>query len=97
MPTQSEEQKKQWGITGVAIPGGVLIGMGIGFLIDNITAGILLGLGGGFIVMMIGMLILQFKRRSTSEAVTRESYASLFARGIILRVRNQTSRYVPIG
>ena len=62
MSPQSEEQKKQWGITGVAIPGGVLIGLGIGFLIGNIPAGLFLGLGCGFIVMMIGMLILQFKK-----------------------------------
>jgi len=62
MSPQSEEQKKQWGITGVAIPGGLFIGMGIGFLIGNITAGIFLSLGGGFFVMLIGMLILQFKR-----------------------------------
>ena len=62
MSTQSEEHKKQWSITGVAIPGGLFIGMGIGFLIDNIPAGIFLGLGGGFLVMLIGMLILQFKR-----------------------------------
>ena len=62
MSTQSEEQKKQWGITGVAIPAGLFIGMGIGFLIGNVTAGIFLGLGVGFLVMLIGMLILQFKR-----------------------------------
>ena len=62
MSAQSEETKKQWGITGVAIPAGVLIGIGIGFLIDNIAAGLFLGLGGGFLVMFIGMLILQFKK-----------------------------------
>ena len=62
MSPQSEEQKKQWSITGVAIPAGILIGIGIGFLIGNITAGIFLGLGGGFLVMLIGMLILQFKK-----------------------------------
>ena len=62
MSPQSEETKKQWGVTGVAIPAGVLIGMGIGFLIHNIAAGLFLGLGGGFLVMFIGMLILQFKR-----------------------------------
>jgi len=39
MSTKSEDEKKQWGITGVAIPAGLLIGMGIGFLVDNITAG----------------------------------------------------------
>jgi len=62
MSTQSEETKKQWGITGVAIPAGLLIGLGVGFIIDNIAAGIFIGLGGGFLVMLIGMLILQFKR-----------------------------------
>ena len=62
MPTKSEEQKKQWGIPGVAIPGGLLLGMGVGFLIGNVPAGMFIGLGGGFIVMLIAMLILQFKR-----------------------------------
>ena len=62
MSTQSDEQKKQWGITGVAIPAGLFIGMGFGFLIDNVPAGIFIGLGGGFIVMLISMLILQSKR-----------------------------------
>ena len=62
MSTQSDDQKKQWNITGVAIPAGLFIGMGIGFLIDNITAGIFLGLGGGFLVMLIGMLILRTRK-----------------------------------
>ena len=61
MPKQSDDQKKQWNITGVAIPAGLFIGMGVGFLVDNITAGIFLGLGGGFLAMMIGMLILRIK------------------------------------
>ena len=53
MSTQSEQPKKQKGITGVAIPAGLFIGMGMGFLIDNITAGIFLGLGVGFLAMLI--------------------------------------------
>ncbi len=61
MSPKSEDEKKQWNITGVAIPGGLLLGMGIGFLVDNITAGIFLGLGGGFLLMMVGMLILRIK------------------------------------
>ena len=61
MSTQSEDPKKQWGVAGVAIPAGLFIGMGVGFLIDNVTAGIFLGLGGGFLVMLIGMLILRVK------------------------------------
>ncbi len=53
MPTQSEQPKKHKGVSGVAIPAGLFIGMGVGFLIDNITAGIFLGLGGGFLIMLI--------------------------------------------
>ncbi|GAG28726.1 unnamed protein product [marine sediment metagenome] len=59
MSPQSDDQKKEWSITGVAIPAGLFIGMGVGFLVDNVTAGIFLGLGGGFLAMMIGMLILR--------------------------------------
>ena len=62
MSAQSDDQKKQWNITGVAIPAGLFIGMGWGFLVGNLTAGIFLGLGGGFLVMMIGMLILRIRR-----------------------------------
>lgn len=61
MPAKSDDLKKHWNITGVAIPAGLLIGIGFGFLIDNIAAGLFLGLGGGFFAMMIGMMILQFK------------------------------------
>ena len=62
MSPQSEETKKKWGIMGVAVPGGLLLGMGVGFLIGNVPAGLFIGLGGGFFVMLIGMLILQFKK-----------------------------------
>ena len=57
MSTQSEQPKKKKGISGVAIPAGLFIGMGVGFLINNITAGLFLGLGCGF----LGMLILRIK------------------------------------
>ena len=59
MSAQSDDQKKDWNITGIAIPAGVLIGLGVGFLVDNVAAGIFIGLGGGFLAMMIGMLILR--------------------------------------
>ena len=62
MAQQSEEQKKQWNTVGLAIPAGVLLGLGVGFLIDNIAAGLFIGLGGGFLVMFIGILILQLKK-----------------------------------
>ncbi|MFC2059823.1 hypothetical protein ACFLTZ_01860 [Chloroflexota bacterium] len=53
MSTQSEQPKKRKGVSGVAIPAGLFIGMGVGFLIDNIVAGLFLGLGGGFLTMII--------------------------------------------
>jgi len=53
MSTQSEQPKKRKGVTGLGIPAGLFIGMGVGFLIDNVTAGTLLGLGGGFLIMII--------------------------------------------
>ena len=62
MSRQPDDQKKHWNITGVAIPAGVLTGLGVGFLINNIAAGLFLGLGGGFLVMMIGMLILHIRK-----------------------------------
>ena len=58
MSTQSEEPKKRKGVTGLAIPAGLFIGLGIGFVFDEITAGIFLGLGGGFLVMIIVRAIL---------------------------------------
>ena len=53
MSTSPEQPKKQKGVSGVAIPAGVCIGLGVGFLVDNIPAGLFLGLGGGFLVMLI--------------------------------------------
>lgn len=35
------------------IPGGILLGMGIGFLVDNIPAGMFIGLGAGFVLLAI--------------------------------------------
>jgi len=53
MSTQSEQPKKQKGVSGLAIPAGLLIGLGVGSLVGNIAAGIFLGLGGGFLIMLI--------------------------------------------
>jgi len=58
MPTQSEQPKKGKGVTGLAIPAGLFIGIGVGFLVGNITAGVMLGLGGGFLGMIILRVIL---------------------------------------
>jgi hypothetical protein len=59
----SWEKNKQWGIAGVAIPGGLLLGMGIGFFVDNLVGGMFVGLGGGFLIMMIAMVVMQITKR----------------------------------
>ena len=53
MSTQPEQRKNHKGVSGVAIPAGLFIGIGIGFLVDNLIAGIFLGLGAGFLIMLI--------------------------------------------
>jgi hypothetical protein len=58
MSTQSEQSKKANGVTGLAIPAGLVIGIGVGLLVDNTSAGVLLGLGGGFLGMIILRVIL---------------------------------------
>ena len=59
MSTQSEEPKKKAkGVTGLAIPAGLLIGLGVGIVFDNVSAGVLIGLGCGFLGMIVLRVIL---------------------------------------
>ena len=44
MSSESENPKKRKGVSGVAIPAGLFIGMGIGFAVDELLAGLFLGL-----------------------------------------------------
>jgi hypothetical protein len=53
MPTESEQPKKHKGVSGLAIPAGLFIGMGIGFVTDELVAGLFIGLGVGFLVMLV--------------------------------------------
>lgn len=62
MADRSEDEKSQWNIVGIAIPAGVLIGLGVGFYTDNIPGGIFIGLGSGFLAMFLGMLILKTRK-----------------------------------
>ena len=58
MSTQSEQPKRAKGVSGLAIPAGILIGIGIGILFDSTIAGVLIGLGCGFLGMIILRVIL---------------------------------------
>jgi F0F1-type ATP synthase assembly protein I len=39
------------------IPGGLFIGLGIGWLMDYLVAGLFIGLGGGFLLYGLAMLL----------------------------------------
>lgn len=45
--------KKTEDLKGLLIPAGVITGMGVGFLIDNVVAGMFIGLGTGFAVLAL--------------------------------------------
>ena len=42
---------------GIFIPAGLLTGLGIGFLVDNVPAGLFIGLGVGFGLMAVTQLL----------------------------------------
>ena len=58
MSTQSEQPMKKKGLSGLAIPAGLFIGMGIGFAVDELVAGLFIGLGAGFLIMIILRIII---------------------------------------
>lgn len=45
------------GVGGLFIPAGIFIGMGIGFLIDQLVASMFIGLGAGFALFSLSLLI----------------------------------------
>jgi len=45
--------KKVEDLRGLLIPAGVITGMGVGFLIDNVVAGMFIGLGSGFAILAL--------------------------------------------
>ena len=57
MSNQNEEKKLPKGASGLAIPAGLLIGIGIGFLVGNVAAFTMIGLGAGFALMIVVRLI----------------------------------------
>ncbi len=53
MANEDKESKKNKGVSGLFIPAGIFIGMGIGFVTDELVAGLFIGLGVGFVAMGI--------------------------------------------
>ena len=51
------KKKKDKNMGGLFIPAGLFIGMGFGFIYDNLTAGLFIGLGAGFAAFGLSALI----------------------------------------
>jgi hypothetical protein len=51
------ERKKKENNAGLAIPAGLFVGMGVGFLTDSLVGWMFIGLGAGFLVMLLALLI----------------------------------------
>lgn len=56
--TDKSAMKKE--AQGFMIPAGIFIGLGIGFLIQNVAMGLFFGLGGGF--LLAGLIAWSMKR-----------------------------------
>jgi len=51
MSNENVQPKKGWEASGVFVPAGLLIGMGIGWLLGYLVAGLFIGLGAGLLLM----------------------------------------------
>jgi hypothetical protein len=56
------KEKDNRGAGALFIPAGILIGFGVGFLINNVPAGMFLGLGLGFLAFAITILVCKKKK-----------------------------------
>jgi len=54
MENEKKDDKK--GAGALFIPGGLMLGFGIGFIINNIAAGMFVGLGIGFILFALTLI-----------------------------------------
>jgi hypothetical protein len=55
MPAEQEMRRNNG--AGIFIPAGIFLGLGAGFLFNNIPAGLFVGLGAGFLLFAIFMVI----------------------------------------
>jgi len=46
-------KKKKQNLSGLFVPAGIFLGMGFGFLLDELVAGMFIGLGIGFLGMLL--------------------------------------------
>ena len=56
---RDNRSKKAWEASGVLVPAGLLIGMGIGWIFGHLVPGLFIGLGAGMLAMAIPQLFLR--------------------------------------
>ena len=56
---KNNEKKDRRGISALFIPAGLFVGMGIGFLTDQLVPGMYIGLGVGFVLFVISFLLIK--------------------------------------
>ncbi len=57
------KKTKKEDISGLAIPAGLFIGMGIGFITGEFIGWMFIGLGAGFVVMLLAMLLTKKRKK----------------------------------
>ena len=62
MSEEKDKFKKGWDISGVFVPAGLFIGMGVGWALDHMVPGLLAGLGVGFLLMAAAQLIIYIRK-----------------------------------
>ncbi len=53
MTDETEETKKKWAVSGLCIPTGLFVGMGIGWALGYVVQSLFIGLGVGFLAMTL--------------------------------------------
>ncbi len=59
LSNDGEERKRRTEVSGVLVPAGLLIGMGVGWLFGHLVEGLLIGLGAGLLLMAIMQLTIR--------------------------------------
>jgi hypothetical protein len=57
--TTEPKKSKRKATSGLFIPAGLFIGMGIGFVYNSLVAGLFIGLGAGFLLFALVMVLVK--------------------------------------
>ena len=96
MDKQKTKRKKS-DIEGLAIPAGLFVGMGIGFLVDSLVAWMFIGLGAGFAFMILARLVKKIisKRAKKNLLSLREQIEDILRKSAV-RTKTGTSTTIKV-